>query len=63
MPLYTITTQAHSLTDAAKASLATRLTTLHSGYANVPRNWFHVIFHDYQAGSGLAAVSRLGPSS
>jgi phenylpyruvate tautomerase PptA (4-oxalocrotonate tautomerase family) len=55
MPLYTIATQSGVLDDGAKARLADNLTILHSEYANVPKNWVHVIFHEYPAGSGFTA--------
>ena len=55
MPLYTVTTQAGVLGGEAKAKLAGELTTLHSEYSGVPRNWVHVVFHDYAPGSGFTA--------
>ncbi len=55
MPLYTISTQAGALPDSAKADLAEKLTDLHAEYASVPRNWVHVIFNDFAAGSGFTA--------
>lgn len=55
MPLYTVTTQAGVLGNAAKANLAGKLTTLHAEYAGVPKNWVHVVFHDYAPGSGFTA--------
>src|ERR1700733_13629167 len=55
MPLYTVTTQAGALSDGAKARLASELTTLHSEYAGVPKNWVHIIFHEYAAGTGFTA--------
>lgn len=55
MPLYTITTQAGVLSGEAKAKLAGELTTLHSEYAGVPKNWVHVVFQDYGVGSGFTA--------
>jgi phenylpyruvate tautomerase PptA (4-oxalocrotonate tautomerase family) len=55
MPLYTITTQAGVLDDAAKADLAGKLTTFHSEYAGVPQNWVHIVFQDYALGSGFSA--------
>ena len=55
MPLYTVTTQAGVLGDEAKANLASRLTDLHSQFAGVPKNWVHVVFHDYARGSGFTA--------
>jgi len=55
MPLYTITTQTGSIDSKVKASLAARLTTLHSEYAGVPQNWVHVVFQDYALGNGFTA--------
>jgi phenylpyruvate tautomerase PptA (4-oxalocrotonate tautomerase family) len=55
MPLYTILTQAGSLDDRKKAEIAGNLTDLHSEYANVPRNWVHVVFQDFASGSGFSA--------
>jgi phenylpyruvate tautomerase PptA (4-oxalocrotonate tautomerase family) len=55
MPLYTVTTEAGALGDGAKAKLASELTTLHSEYAGVPKNWVHVVFHDYAVGDGFTA--------
>ena len=55
MPLYTLTTRAGVLTEAAKAKLAGELTTLHADFSGVPRNWVHVIFHDYAPGNGFTA--------
>jgi phenylpyruvate tautomerase PptA (4-oxalocrotonate tautomerase family) len=55
MPLYTLTTRAGVLTDAAKAKLAGELTTLHAEFSGVPRNWVHVVFHDYAPGNGFTA--------
>jgi phenylpyruvate tautomerase PptA (4-oxalocrotonate tautomerase family) len=55
MPLYTVTTQAGILSDTAKAELAERLTELHSEYAQVPRNWVHIVLQEYPAGNGFTA--------
>jgi phenylpyruvate tautomerase PptA (4-oxalocrotonate tautomerase family) len=55
MPLYTATTQAGVLSGEAKAKLAGDLTAFHSEYAGVPKNWVHVVFHDYAPGSGFTA--------
>jgi phenylpyruvate tautomerase PptA (4-oxalocrotonate tautomerase family) len=55
MPLYTVTTQAGVLSGEAKGKLAGNLTTLHSEYSGVPKNWVHVVFHDYAPGSGFTA--------
>ena len=55
MPLYTVTTQAGVLNGEAKATLAAELTTFHSEYAGVPKNWVHIVFQDYAAGNGFTA--------
>jgi phenylpyruvate tautomerase PptA (4-oxalocrotonate tautomerase family) len=55
MPLYTLITQDGALSSDAKAKLAMELTTLHSEYAGVPRNWVHVVFQDYAPGCGFTA--------
>jgi phenylpyruvate tautomerase PptA (4-oxalocrotonate tautomerase family) len=55
MPLYTVMTQAGVLSGEAKAKLAGELTTFHSEYAGVPKNWVHTVFQDYAPGSGFTA--------
>jgi phenylpyruvate tautomerase PptA (4-oxalocrotonate tautomerase family) len=55
MPLYTLTTQDGALSSDVKAKLAMELTTLHSEFAGVPKNWVHVVFQDYAPGSGFSA--------
>jgi phenylpyruvate tautomerase PptA (4-oxalocrotonate tautomerase family) len=55
MPLYTITTQAGVLDGSAKADLAEKLTAFHAEYAAVPRNWVHIVFHEYPIGCGFSA--------
>jgi phenylpyruvate tautomerase PptA (4-oxalocrotonate tautomerase family) len=55
MPLYTVMTQAGALSGKAKAKLAGELTTFHSEYAGVPKNWVHIVFQDYAPGSGFTA--------
>ena len=55
MPLYTITTQTDQLNGPAKADLATKLTAFHAEYAGVPKNWVHIVFHEYPIGSGFSA--------
>jgi phenylpyruvate tautomerase PptA (4-oxalocrotonate tautomerase family) len=55
MPLYTVTVQAGVLSAEAKAKLAGNITTFHSEYSGVPKNWVHVVFHDYAPGSGFTA--------
>jgi phenylpyruvate tautomerase PptA (4-oxalocrotonate tautomerase family) len=58
MPLYTVITQAGALSGKAKAKLAGELTTLHSEYAGVPKNWVHIVFQDYEPGSGFTRRRR-----
>jgi phenylpyruvate tautomerase PptA (4-oxalocrotonate tautomerase family) len=55
MPLYTVMMQAGALSDETKIKLAGELTTLHSEYAGVPKNWIHIVFQDYAPGSGFTA--------
>jgi phenylpyruvate tautomerase PptA (4-oxalocrotonate tautomerase family) len=55
MPLYTVTTQAGVLEGAAKARFAEQLTAFHVEYADVPKNWVHIVFHEYATGSGFTA--------
>jgi phenylpyruvate tautomerase PptA (4-oxalocrotonate tautomerase family) len=55
MPLYTVTTQAGVLSSEAKATLAGEMTALHSEYSGVPKNWVHIVFHEYAPGSGFTA--------
>jgi phenylpyruvate tautomerase PptA (4-oxalocrotonate tautomerase family) len=55
MPLYTVTSQDGSLSGDAKIELAAKLTALHCEMSGVPKNWVHVVFHDYTAGSGFTA--------
>jgi len=55
MPLYTVTTQIGVLSAESKAKLAAKVTTLHSKYSGVPKNWVHVVFQDYPPGSGFTA--------
>jgi phenylpyruvate tautomerase PptA (4-oxalocrotonate tautomerase family) len=63
MPLYTVTTHSGVLDDAAKATLAGELTTLHADYAGVPRNWVHIVFQDYPPGSGFTAGEAAAPAA
>jgi phenylpyruvate tautomerase PptA (4-oxalocrotonate tautomerase family) len=55
MPLYTITTRAGVLDASAKTDLADKLTAFHAEYAGVPKNWVHIVFHEYPIGSGFTA--------
>ncbi len=55
MPLCTITLQAGTLSDAEKTTLAGEITSLHSEVSGVPKNWVHIVFHEYAAGNGLTA--------
>lgn len=53
MPLYNVITQAGVLSDAAKAQFAAELTTFHSDYSRVPKEWVQVVFNDFAPGSGF----------
>lgn len=55
MPLYTITTQAGVLSGEGKATLAGELTAVHSEYADVPKDWVHIVFQEYAPGNGFTA--------
>ena len=55
MPLYTVTTQTGVLDAQGRSQLAGRLTQLHCEMSGVPKNWVHVIFHDFPGGSGFTA--------
>lgn len=55
MPLYTITTQAGVLSGEDKATLAGELTAVHSEYADVPKDWVHIVFQEYAPGNGFTA--------
>jgi phenylpyruvate tautomerase PptA (4-oxalocrotonate tautomerase family) len=63
VPLYSVTTQSGALSDAAKADLAGKLTTMHSELASVPKNWVHIVFQDYAVGSGFTAGERAATAS
>jgi len=62
MPLYTITTQAGVLDSAGKTDLADKLTAFHSEFAAVPKNWVHIVFHEYPIGNGFTA-GRTSPTA
>ena len=55
MPLYTVTTQSGVISADAKAKLAAEVTTLHSEYSGVSKNWVHIVFQDYPPASGFTA--------
>jgi phenylpyruvate tautomerase PptA (4-oxalocrotonate tautomerase family) len=63
MPLYTIMTQAGVLNDKAKATLAGELTAFHSKYAEVPKDWVHIVFQEYAPGNGFTAGERAAAAS
>jgi phenylpyruvate tautomerase PptA (4-oxalocrotonate tautomerase family) len=58
MPLYSVTTQAGVLSGEAKAALAGKLTAFHPEHAGVPKNWVHIVFHEYARGNGFTAGER-----
>jgi phenylpyruvate tautomerase PptA (4-oxalocrotonate tautomerase family) len=43
------------LSTGTKATLAAELTAFHAEYADVPKNWAHVVFQEYAAGDGFTA--------
>lgn len=55
MPLYTVSTQVGVLRSEDKATLAGELTAFHAEYADVPKSWVHVVFHEYAEGNGFVA--------
>lgn len=63
MPLYTLNTQSGILSVDAKARLARDLTELHSTYSGVPKNWVHIVFHEYASGNGFTAGERAATAS
>jgi phenylpyruvate tautomerase PptA (4-oxalocrotonate tautomerase family) len=63
MPIYTIMTQSGVLDGPAKADLAGKLTAFHVDYAGVPKNWVHIVFHEYPDGSGFTAGSPSQPAA
>ena len=57
MPLYTVTTQTGVLDAQGRSQLAARLTQLHCELSGVPRNWVHIIFHEFPGGCGFTGCS------
>jgi phenylpyruvate tautomerase PptA (4-oxalocrotonate tautomerase family) len=55
MPLYTVMTEEHSLSEDIKSKIAEEITRIHTAVMKVPRNFVRVIFLSYPAGSGYAA--------
>jgi phenylpyruvate tautomerase PptA (4-oxalocrotonate tautomerase family) len=55
VPLYTVTTQTGVLDAKGRSQLAAGLTQLHCEMSGVPRNWVHIIFHEFPRGSGFTA--------
>lgn len=53
MPLYTVTTQAGVLDDQNRAELAVKLTQVHCEMSGVPKNWVHVVFHEFPQDRGF----------
>jgi phenylpyruvate tautomerase PptA (4-oxalocrotonate tautomerase family) len=61
MPLYTITTQAGVLDGTARSDMAENLTAFHVEYAEIPRNWVHIVFHEYPSRCGFSAGTPARP--
>jgi phenylpyruvate tautomerase PptA (4-oxalocrotonate tautomerase family) len=55
MPLYTVTTEEHSLSGDVKSKIAEEITRIHSTVMKVPRNFVRVVFLSYPRGSGYTA--------
>jgi phenylpyruvate tautomerase PptA (4-oxalocrotonate tautomerase family) len=55
MPLYTVITQEHLLSDDTKSKMADEITRIHAAVMKVPRSFAHVVFLSYPAGSGYTA--------
>src|SRR3984885_12803572 len=55
MPLYTVITQEHSLSDETKLKVADEITRIHTAVMKVPRSFVHVVFLSYPPGSGYTA--------
>jgi phenylpyruvate tautomerase PptA (4-oxalocrotonate tautomerase family) len=53
VPLYTVTTQAGVLDDQNRAELAVKLTQVHCEMSGVPKNWVHVVFHEFPQDRGF----------
>jgi phenylpyruvate tautomerase PptA (4-oxalocrotonate tautomerase family) len=53
VPLYAVTTQTGVLDDKGRSQLAAELTQLHCEVSGVPKNWVHIIFHEFPAGNGF----------
>src|ERR1700675_1116131 len=62
MPLYTHPPPAGVLNSPAKADLADKLTGFHAEYAGVPKDWVHIVFHEFPIGSGFTA-GRISPTA
>jgi phenylpyruvate tautomerase PptA (4-oxalocrotonate tautomerase family) len=55
MPLYTVTTQEHALSDEIIRKMASEITRIHTTVMKVPKNFVRVVFLSYPEGSGYAA--------
>jgi phenylpyruvate tautomerase PptA (4-oxalocrotonate tautomerase family) len=55
MPLYTVMTEQHSLSEDLKSKIAEEITRIHTTAMKVPRHFVRVVFLSYPTGSGYAA--------
>jgi phenylpyruvate tautomerase PptA (4-oxalocrotonate tautomerase family) len=55
MPLYTVVTQEHALSDETRRKMAGEITRIHATVMKVPANFVRVVFLSYPQGSGYAA--------
>src|SRR5580698_3880474 len=53
MPLYTVITQEHLLSDETKLKVANEITRIHTTVMKVPKSFVRVVFLSYPAGSGF----------
>jgi phenylpyruvate tautomerase PptA (4-oxalocrotonate tautomerase family) len=58
MPLYTALIEEGSVPDETKATIAEKITDIHTALMKVPRSFVRVIFLSYPRGSGFAAGER-----
>jgi phenylpyruvate tautomerase PptA (4-oxalocrotonate tautomerase family) len=63
VPLYTVTTQIGVLDDEGRSQLAAELTQLHCQMSGVPKNWVHIIFHEFPVGNGFTGGAAAATGS
>ena len=58
MPLYTVITQEHALSDETRRKMAAEITRIHATVMKVPKNFVRVVFLSYPKGSGFTGGSE-----